>query len=288
MILSCKSATQPSSKDIPYAALMLSPTTNTVGFAARLNLGALVRTNRHVNTHKVTAFFMKPEPLLVVKNLSRSLSAAQDTVDILNGVDFQIGHGESVAIVGESGSGKSTLLGLLAGLDIANSGEVLIDGVDICQLDEDARADIRAKMMGFVFQSFQLMNTYTALENVMLPLELQQGASNSANEIKRKALDMLDRVGLAARASHYPHQLSGGEQQRVALARAFVTKPSLLFADEPTGNLDPNTSELIADLMFELNVEQATTLVLVTHSRALADRCQRRLRLIEGKIVEAQ
>ncbi|MFT5260640.1 MAG: putative ABC transport system ATP-binding protein [Saprospiraceae bacterium] len=231
---------------------------------------------------------MKPEPLLVVKNLSRSLSAAQDTVDILNGVDFQIGHGESVAIVGESGSGKSTLLGLLAGLDIANSGEVLIDGVDICQLDEDARADIRAKMMGFVFQSFQLMNTYTALENVMLPLELQQGASNSANEIKRKALDMLDRVGLAARASHYPHQLSGGEQQRVALARAFVTKPSLLFADEPTGNLDPNTSELIADLMFELNVEQATTLVLVTHSRALADRCQRRLRLIEGKIVEAQ
>ncbi len=208
---------------------------------------------------------------------------------MLDGVDFSIDHAQTVAIVGESGSGKSTLLGLLAGLDLADTGQVQIDGVDICALDEDARAQVRAELMGFVFQSFQLMATYTALENVMLPLELQSTeakADLSTKEIKPKATKMLARVGLEQRLSHYPHQLSGGEQQRVALARAFVTEPKILFADEPTGNLDPNTSELIADLMFELNQEHQTTLILVTHEQQLAQRCTRRLRLINGKVEE--
>lgn len=230
---------------------------------------------------------MNNKPLIIVKNLSHSLSTATDTVAILNGVTFQISYGESVAIVGESGSGKSTLLSLLAGLDTANSGEIIIEGVNICSLDEDSRAALRARLMGFVFQSFQLMQTYTALENVLLPLELQQAAASSARAMKATALAMLERVGLGARGAHYPHQLSGGEQQRVALARAFVTRPMVLFADEPTGNLDPRTSELVANLMFELNQEQQTTLVLVTHEQTLAKRCTRRLQLGDKTIVAA-
>ncbi len=199
--------------------------------------------------------------LISVTNLSRSLSTAQDTLHTLDGVEFSIDHTQTVAIVGESGSGKSTLLGLLAGLDVADQGQVIVEGVDLCALNEDQRAQIRAESMGFVFQSFQLMSTYNALENVMLPLELQNndaGEGLGSKEVRLLAMQMLARVGLEERLLHYPHQLSGGEQQRVALARAFVTQPKILFADEPTGNLDHNTSEIIADLMFDLNQEQQT------------------------------
>lgn len=224
-------------------------------------------------------------PFITVNNLSRSLSTADETIAILNQVEFTIERAESVAIMGESGSGKSTLLGLLAGLDQADSGEIFIDGQDICKLNEDGRALFRARNMGFVFQSFQLMPTYTALENVMLPLELQGVASNQ--DIRTQATALLARTGLASRLNHYPHQLSGGEQQRVALARAFIAQPKILFADEPTGNLDSKTSALIIELMFELNNEHQTTLVLVTHEESLANRCQRRLRLVNSQIETA-
>lgn len=218
---------------------------------------------------------------LQVRNLSRSVIMADHTIQILNNVSFCIDAGESVAIVGESGSGKSTLLGLLAGLDSADSGEILIDGHNITTLDEDGRAAFRAEYMGFVFQSFQLMPTYSALENVMLPMELNGSRAN----IKEKASKLLDRVGLSHRIHHYPHQLSGGEQQRVALARAFINTPKILFADEPTGNLDRKTSELIIKLMFELNQEHRTTLVLVTHEQKLAKQCKRHLELADGQVV---
>lgn len=218
---------------------------------------------------------------LQVRNLSRSVIMADHTIQILNNVSFCIDAGESVAIVGESGSGKSTLLGLLAGLDSADSGEILIDGHNITTLDEDGRAAFRAEYMGFVFQSFQLMPTYSALENVMLPMELNGSRAN----IKEKASKLLDRVGLSHRIQHYPHQLSGGEQQRVALARAFINTPKILFADEPTGNLDRKTSELIIRLMFELNQEHRTTLVLVTHEQKLAKQCKRHLELADGQVV---
>ncbi len=226
---------------------------------------------------------MNHASLLQVNDLSHSLTTGRESITILNGVNFTIDHAQSVAIIGESGSGKSTLLSLLAGLDQADSGEIIIDGENICQMNEDGRAQFRAQTMGFVFQSFQLMPTYTALENVMLPLELQ----GKGQDISQRAEALLTRVGLQERLSHYPHQLSGGEQQRVALARAFVGAPRILFADEPTGNLDPKTSEVIADLMFELNSERQTTLVLVTHEKSLAKRCVRRLQLRNGQIEEA-
>ncbi len=200
---------------------------------------------------------------------------------ILKGITLEIKSGESVAIVGASGSGKSTLLGLLAGLDEATSGSVEIDGTDISALDEDGRARFRGQKIGFVFQSFQLLPALTALENVMLPLELQNQA-----DAAQQAQHYLRRVGLAERMRHYPLQLSGGEQQRVALARAFASRPAILFADEPTGNLDTATGETIIDLLFELNREEGTTLVLVTHDQALAMRCQRRLRLDSGALVQ--
>lgn len=228
---------------------------------------------------------MQITPFITVNNLSRSLSTADETIAILSQVEFTIERAQSVAIMGESGSGKSTLLGLLAGLDQADSGEILIDGQDICKLNEDGRASFRASNMGFVFQSFQLMPTYTALENVMLPLELQGTVSNQ--DIRAQATALLARTGLAARLNHYPHQLSGGEQQRVALARAFIAQPKILFADEPTGNLDSKTSALIIELMFELNEEHQTTLVLVTHEDSLANRCQARLRLVNSQIEAA-
>lgn len=224
-------------------------------------------------------------PFITVNNLSRSLSTADETIAILNQIEFTIERAESVAIMGESGAGKSTLLGLLAGLDQADSGEIFIDDQDICKLNEDGRALFRARNMGFVFQSFQLMPTYTALENVMLPLELQGAASS--RDIRTQATALLARTGLASRLNHYPHQLSGGEQQRVALARAFIAQPKILFADEPTGNLDSKTSALIIELMFELNDEHQTTLVLVTHEESLANRCQRRLRLVNSQIEAA-
>jgi putative ABC transport system ATP-binding protein len=201
-------------------------------------------------------------------------------LEILKGITLEIKSGESVAIVGASGSGKSTLLGLLAGLDEATAGVVNIDGTDLGALDEDGRANFRARYVGFVFQSFQLLPALTALENVMLPLELQ-----GHSQVRQQAEHYLQRVELADRMDHYPLQLSGGEQQRVALARAFASKPAILFADEPTGNLDTHTGQNIIDLLFELNREEGTTLVLVTHDQALAERCQRRLRLDGGALV---
>jgi len=196
-------------------------------------------------------------------------------------LNLAVPKGERLAIIGSSGSGKSTLLGLLAGLDIASSGKVLIAGKDIGQLDEDGRAAVRAEHMGFVFQSFQLLGSLTALENVMLPLQLA-----GRRDAQAVAIAALESVGLAARATHYPKQLSGGEQQRVAIARAFAAKPSILFADEPTGNLDVATGEAIIQLLFDLNAQSGTTLVLVTHDMNLARRCQRVLNLQGGALSE--
>jgi putative ABC transport system ATP-binding protein len=210
-----------------------------------------------------------------------SATAASDPRElvILQDIALEVMSGEAVAIVGASGSGKSTLLGLLAGLDTPTRGEVRIDGVDLFGLDEDGRAALRARLVGFVFQSFQLLPALNALENVMLPLELSGEAGAEA-----LARAMLARVGLGERLRHYPKHLSGGEQQRVALARAFVTEPKLLFADEPTGNLDAATGAAVIQLMFELNAERGTTLVLVTHDEAIASRCSRQIRLAAGRI----
>jgi putative ABC transport system ATP-binding protein len=199
---------------------------------------------------------------------------------ILQDISFDVRAGEAVAIVGVSGSGKSTLLGLMAGLDTPSAGAIRIDGHDLFGLDEDGRASLRGRMVGFVFQSFQLLPAMTALENVMLPLEL---AGRPSPDVA--AREMLDRVGLRERLRHYPKQLSGGEQQRVAIARAFVTDPALLLADEPTGNLDAATGRQIIDLMFELNRERGTTLLLVTHDEGLSKRCDRVLRLAGGRLV---
>lgn len=214
-------------------------------------------------------------------SLSKSVVSNDTTLPILTSLNLAVPQGERLAIIGSSGSGKSTLLGLLAGLDTASSGKVLIAGEDIGQMDEDGRAAIRAQHMGFVFQSFQLLGSLTALENVMLPLQL--AGQRDAQAI---AIAALDSVGLAARATHYPKQLSGGEQQRVAIARAFAAKPSILFADEPTGNLDVATGEAIIQLLFDLNAKSGTTLVLVTHDMNLARRCQRVLNLQGGVLSE--
>ena len=214
-------------------------------------------------------------------NLQKRVPMAGTELEILKGITLEIKSGESVAIIGASGSGKSTLLGLLAGLDEASGGSVTINGTDLGTLDEDGRARFRGEHIGFVFQSFQLLPALTALENVMLPLELQ-----GQSEVMQKAEHYLKRVELDARMGHYPLQLSGGEQQRVALARAFASRPAILFADEPTGNLDSRTGDRIIDLVFELNREEGTTLVLVTHDSGLADRCDRRLRLDGGALVK--
>ena len=216
----------------------------------------------------------------VSKHISSGSGSSAARLTILDGVDLRIGAGERVAIVGSSGSGKTTLLSLLAGLDRPSSGDILLDGQFLSGLDEDARAALRAGRVGFVFQSFQLLGGFTALENVMLPAELA-GLPDAAD----RARAALDRVGLAARLHHYPQQLSGGEQQRVAIARAYSGEPQLLFADEPTGNLDSETGERIVELLFELNRVSGTTLVLVTHDAALAARCDRVLRLRSGRIV---
>ena len=216
-------------------------------------------------------------PIVRAIDLSKQINSVPNPLVILHSLSLDIQSGESVAILGASGSGKSTLLGLLAGLDYPSSGQVLINGVDLFSLDEDSRAALRGRMLGFVFQSFQLLPNFTALENVMLPLELC-----GSNDARAMSENILTRVGLAQRLSHYPNQLSGGEQQRVAIARAFVTKPSLLLADEPTGNLDTETGAQVIDLLFELNREQGATLLLVTHDVALANRCGRRLRLTAG------
>ena len=202
-----------------------------------------------------------------------------DTLVLLRDINFVVYPGESIALIGPSGSGKSTLLGLLAGLDDATAGRILIDGKNIFDLDEDARAKLRGEMIGFVFQSFQLLSSLTALENVMMPLEIM-GVDNARDLATR----ILGRVGLEHRLQHYPKQLSGGEQQRVAIARAFAPRPKILLADEPTGNLDRATGKRIIDLLYELNKEHGTTLVLVTHDESLAEKCDRQLELIDGQL----
>ncbi|MBY0340366.1 MAG: ABC transporter ATP-binding protein [Rhodocyclaceae bacterium] len=218
-----------------------------------------------------------------VKNLGKSVASGDTPLTILHDISFQVRKGESVAIVGASGSGKSTLLGLLAGLDAPTAGSVRLDGQDLASLDEDGRAALRGRLLGFVFQSFQLLPALSALENVMLPLELNGSARGKA---RQQAEAMLERVGLGHRLNHYPKHLSGGEQQRVALARAFVVKPQILLADEPTGNLDGATGTQIIDLMFEMNAEQGATLILVTHDNGLANRCGRILRLASGRLLD--
>lgn len=218
------------------------------------------------------------EPVISVEHVVKSVSDSTGTLDILRDIDFQVPRGQTLAIVGASGSGKSTLLSIMAGLDTPTRGTVKIDGQDLFVLDEDARAALRAQKLGFVFQSFQLLGHLTALENVMLPLELA-----GRKDARKAATEMLGRVGLGERLGHYPKVLSGGEQQRVALARAFVVHPSVLLADEPTGSLDYATGETVMELMFALNREQGTTLVLVTHDQGIAGRCERRITIEAGR-----
>ena len=219
---------------------------------------------------------------ILATNLSKHVGESANKIEILNGLNLQVSLGESVAIVGSSGSGKSTLLALLAGLDVPTSGVVEVAGQPFSTLDEDARAAMRGKQMGFVFQSFQLLATMTALENVMLPMQLA-----NKPDAKKIAIATLEKVGLAERLNHYPKQLSGGEQQRVAIARAFAPQPAILFADEPTGNLDIATGERIIELLFSLNQQANTTLILVTHDAQLAKRCNKTLILNNGQLNDA-
>lgn len=218
--------------------------------------------------------------IVAVEHVFKSVTDSTGTLDILRDIHFSLAARETVAIVGASGSGKSTLLSIVAGLDTPTRGTVRVDGEDLFAVGEDARAALRARKIGFVFQSFQLLGNLTALENVMLPLELA-----GRRDARQAASDMLARVGLSERLGHYPKVLSGGEQQRVALARAFVVQPAVLLADEPTGSLDFATGEKVMELMFDLNREQGTTLVMVTHDRAIAALCQRRLTVEAGRIV---
>ena len=224
----------------------------------------------------------RSDTVLEARGLSKQVSSPEGTLAILDNVEFSIGRGETVAVMGASGAGKSTLLALLAGLDTPTAGSVHLAGHDLGALDEDGRAAVRARHVGFVFQSFHLVPSLTALENAMLPLELA-----GRGDARTAAREVLDRVGLGERVGHYPRQLSGGEQQRVAIARAFVTRPDVLFADEPTGNLDAATGARVVDLLFSLNREAGATLVLVTHDRSLADRCGRVIRLDAGRVVPA-
>lgn len=221
--------------------------------------------------------------MIETRNLVKAVDTSEGVLTILKDISLRIEGGEAVAIVGASGSGKSTLLGLMAGLDGASSGEIILNEHILSELDEEQRAILRGQLVGFVFQSFQLLPSLTALENVMLPIELKGDA-----EARDKAVNLLDRVGLAERWHHYPNQLSGGEQQRVAIARAFATEARILFADEPTGNLDTATGAKVVDLLFDLNKEYLTTLVLVTHDERLASRCDRKIRLVAGEIASEE
>ena len=223
---------------------------------------------------------MERKIVLEAKELTRKVSSPEGELTIVDGVSLAIGAGESVALVGASGAGKSTVLAMLAGLDLPTSGRIWLDGRELTGMDEDARARLRADRVGFVFQAFHLVPSLTALENVMLPMEL-----TGRSDARQAAHEILQRVGLGAREGHYPRQLSGGEQQRVALARASVTRPAVLFADEPTGNLDTTTGASICQLLFDLNREFNTTLVLVTHDVALASRCDRTLTMAAGRLV---
>ena len=220
------------------------------------------------------------EPIIAVDHVTKRVRDSSGELTILHDIDFSLAPQQSAAIVGASGSGKSTLLSIIAGLDTPSAGTVRLAGIDLFSMDEDSRAEVRSQRVGFVFQSFQLMANLTALENVMLTLELQ-----GRSDARAEALGMLGRVGLGERLGHYPKLLSGGEQQRVALARAFVVRPALLLADEPTGSLDFATGEKVIELMFELNREQGTTLVMVTHDRSIAARCDRQVRIEAGRLV---
>ncbi len=220
------------------------------------------------------------EAVIETRGVAKIVPTAEGELVILEGIDLEINAGETVAIVGASGSGKTTLLGILAGLDVATAGEVVLCGATLTDLDEEERAIVRGEQIGFVFQTFQLLGSLTALENVMLPAELRGDSRAEAD-----ARELLDKVGLAERLDHYPRQLSGGEQQRVAIARAFASRPNVLFADEPTGNLDTRTGQKVIELLFELNAEFDTTLVLVTHDDRLAARCQRTVEIASGRIV---
>lgn len=221
--------------------------------------------------------------MLVARSLIKRVETHSGSLTILKGVELEVNQGESLAIIGASGSGKSTLLGLLAGLDTSTEGEIWLAGTEISSLDEDQRAQVRNQTVGFVFQNFQLLPALTALENVMLPMEL-----NGQTNAREEAIRLLVSVGLVDHLNQYPRHLSGGEQQRVAIARAFACKPSILFADEPTGNLDRKTGEQIIELLFNLNQESETTLILVTHDNQLAMRCQRCLELVDGKLEQAK
>ena len=225
---------------------------------------------------------MSATPMVSARELVKTVTTYEGALTILQDISVDVDRGESLAIVGASGSGKSTLLGILAGLDLPTSGTVSLNGHRITELDEEARARVRAENVCFIFQSFQLLPGLTALENVLLPLELHK-VSNA----RAAAADFLDRVGLSQRLHHYPQQLSGGEQQRVAIARAFASHPQILFADEPTGNLDSTTGARIIELLFELNRELGTTLVLITHEERLAQRCQRRIELAAGRLINS-
>ena len=242
--------------------------------------GPAVNISKKVRNNRMTEDSANKNAVLTARNLKKEVISPEGGLTILQGVSFEIERGDSVAIVGASGAGKSTLLALLAGLDLPTEGEILLDGDNLTNLDEDGRAEIRAAKVGFVFQSFHLVPSLNALENVMLPLEL------AGKEAPRQAaLEILEKVGLSERWSHYPAQLSGGEKQRVAIARAFATEPAVLFADEPTGNLDSRTGDHIIDLMFELNRDSSTTLILVTHDKELAGRCDRIIGLDAGRLV---
>jgi putative ABC transport system ATP-binding protein len=223
--------------------------------------------------------------MIIAKGLAQTYMSGGRPLTVLADIDLEIEAGGAVAILGPSGSGKTTLLGLLAGLDLPSAGYVVLDGQNLNELSEDERAELRADKVGFVFQTFQLIPTLTALENVLVPIELQQASALNGGEMQRRATDLLDRVGLGDRTHHYPAQLSGGEQQRVGLARAFANRPKILMADEPTGNLDAETGHHVIDLMVRLNREEGTTLVLVTHDVELASKAHRIVRLSGGRIV---
>ena len=272
---------------MPYSADRLSPTTRMVdgvaGGAAKAPAVATSAVQCASHARRVKFDPTMSEPIIAVERVTKQVQDSSGTLTILHEIDFALAPRQSAAIVGASGSGKSTLLSIIAGLDTPTHGTVRLAGTDLFVLDEDARAAVRATTLGFVFQSFQLLGNLTALENVMLPLELQ-----GRSDARALATEMLQRVGLGERLRHYPRLLSGGEQQRVALARAFVVRPMLLLADEPTGSLDFATGETVMALMLELNREAGTTLVLVTHDPALAGRCDQQLRIEAGRVSVAE
>ena len=283
----CSSSTQPLPRASPYSADRLSPTTRTgprgaAGAAAPMAaMASRLQCSSSARRRRLEVEPCMPEPIIAVQHVTKQVADATGTLTILHDISFELRERESVAIVGASGSGKSTLLSIIAGLDVPSSGQVRLAGTELFALDEDARAAVRARKLGFVFQSFQLLGNLNALENVMLPLELL-----GRPDARARAAEMLGRVGLGSRLGHYPRVLSGGEQQRVALARAFVVRPAVLLADEPTGSLDFATGATVMELMFELNRELGTTLVLVTHDLAIAARCQRRLTIDAGRVTE--